>query len=580
MINAPVILFTYNRPDLVKRTLASLRKNQLADQTDLYIFSDGPKVGTDLMEIAKITEVRKIIRDEQWCKSVTIIEQPINKGLATSVIEGVTDIVGRYGKVIVVEDDVLLSPYFLKFMNNALKLYEKNERILSIGSWNYFCDPSLVREDHFFFRYPDSIAWATYARAWDLFERDASVALKKLKEENKMLAFTADGNAAYFKNMLDMQIEKKVDSWAIRWTATSIINNMLNVFPKQTLSKHIGFGKESTHEKSEVDYNSNLILADYEIRVTLPAEIKESKVAMKEWQKFVKINFMTNPQDYSFRFRLRKLAKKTAYRMARAVIKTVKGYGLSEAEQLVNDASKFERYKPTEFSYRNFKFQVTDFLSVANQIKEYFEEERIKVNLPDNPLIIDCGSNVGISVAYFKSKFPGAEIIAFEADPKVFSLLQLNIANNNLEGVELHNKAVWINDAGVEFGSEGADGGSIYFAGKKTKVESIRLKDILIRNQRVDLLKIDIEGSEVDVINDCGDTLKSVNYLFVEYHSLLHTRQELGSLLNTLLNNGFRYYIHSIGHQSKQPFLQIDPYNGMDVQLDIYAINTRYQPRN
>jgi len=138
--------------------------------------------------------------------------------------------------------------------------------------------------------------------------------------------------------------------------------------------------------------------------------------------------------------------------------------------------------------------------------------------------------------------------------------------------VQLVPKAVWINNAGVEFSSDGADGGSVLSDGTaKRKVDSIRLKDILGEESGVDFLKMDIEGAEVDVLVDCGDSLKNVKNIFVEYHSWQHLPQRLDLLLSTLQSAGFRYYIRSIGPIHTNPFIESNFENGMDIQLNIHA---------
>jgi FkbM family methyltransferase len=177
-------------------------------------------------------------------------------------------------------------------------------------------------------------------------------------------------------------------------------------------------------------------------------------------------------------------------------------------------------------------------------------------------------------VLYFKQLFPEASILAFEPDPNIFAYLKKNMEVNCIQGVQLVEKAVWKDDKGIKFGVEGADGGSIFFKGEHSiEIPSVRLRDILEHYPVVDLLKLDIEGAEVEVIKDCQDQLKKVKFLFIEYHSWIANSQELNVLLSCLKNNGFRYYIHSIGNQTDKPFLHVDAYNGMDVQLDIYAVN-------
>jgi GR25 family glycosyltransferase involved in LPS biosynthesis len=286
---APVVLFAYNRPQLLRKTLESLAANELAQETELYVYADGPKENADAHALENIRKVRALVREKNWCGKVTLIESEKNKGLATSIIEGVTQIVNAHSKIIVVEDDVLLSRYFLRFMNDALEQHKDDANVQSIGSWNYFCDPALLK-DNFFYRFPDSIAWATFDRAWKLFEKDSDRAMKRIAESGRAARFDGELNYPYFSNMLKLQAEGKISSWAIRWTATGIIHNMLSFFPRQTLSVHIGFGDDATHERME-DYNTGLVLA------TAPQEVKripveENVTAIAQWRKFVREHFV------------------------------------------------------------------------------------------------------------------------------------------------------------------------------------------------------------------------------------------------------------------------------------------------
>ena len=261
--------------------------------------------------------------------------------------------------------------------------------------------------------------------------------------------------------------------------------------------------------------------------------------------------------------------------MLRRIYRAIKPVQPSVEESLIQRATRTPRYTACSFEYRGFKLFASDFISVAYQIKEYFGDERMKFTASStSPLIIDCGANVGISVLYFKQLFPEANILAFEPDPNISAYFKKNMEANGVKGVQLEEKAVWKDANGIKFGVEGADGGSIFFEGEKSiQIPTIRLRDVPEQYPAVDLLKLDIEGAEVEVIRDCQDQLKKVKFLFIEYHSWIANKQELDVLLACLESNGFRYYIHSIGNQTNKPFLQVDAYNGMDVQLDIYAVN-------
>ncbi len=243
-----------------------------------------------------------------------------------------------------------------------------------------------------------------------------------------------------------------------------------------------------------------------------------------------------------------------------------------EEDRLIAQAGRFPRYTPTTIAFRGLRIRVTDMLSVAWQIKEFFGDERMKLTCdhPD-PVIIDCGANVGVSVLYLKHSFPQARITCFEPDAAVFACLEENLRANGITGVECRREVLWVDNHGVSFGSEGADGGSILRTGNAQRLPSARLREVLVKHSSIGLLKVDIEGAETTVLLDCGEEIRRVRNLYVEYHSLPGRPQELHQLLALLTNNGFRYYIHRIGVYHKHPFAGLEQ-APMDMQLDIHAI--------
>lgn len=126
---APVVLFVYNRPKHALQTLQALANNDLADESTLYIFADGPKENASKPELDKIKEVRIIIKSTQWCEHVTIVERDKNKGLDNSIVDGITEIISKHGNIIVLEDDIVTAPGFLRFMNDNLLIYESSEEV-------------------------------------------------------------------------------------------------------------------------------------------------------------------------------------------------------------------------------------------------------------------------------------------------------------------------------------------------------------------------------------------------------------------------------------------------------------------
>lgn len=275
---APIILFVYNRPDLTQQTLESLMRNEEAAKSRLFVFSDGPKANATEAQKEKIAEVRAVINSRNWCAETTLIAAETNKGLANSVIAGVTKITQEFGRAIIVEDDVTVSPYFLKFMNESLTYYENNDKVASIGGWNYYCPPEKIG-NHFFLRHPDTIAWATWARAWQLFNPDTDYLIHEI-EKRQLGKYLNMNNSLNLVRMLHKQKAEKVDSWAIRWTASLVLNNKLSLYPQFPLTRHEGFAAGthfSAHQSAE---ETPLALAQHPLSMT-PILVEENPLAVR-----------------------------------------------------------------------------------------------------------------------------------------------------------------------------------------------------------------------------------------------------------------------------------------------------------
>lgn len=230
------------------------------------------------------------------------------------------------------------------------------------------------------------------------------------------------------------------------------------------------------------------------------------------------------------------------------------------------------RYTPTSTKLLGTEIGLVDAASFLFMYKEIFEQQIYRFKAQNqNPIIIDGGANIGLSVLYFKQLYSNSHIIAFEPDNKVFNTLEKNINACALSDVKLVNKALWSSETVLEFMSEGADGGrviQIELEREKYQVSAVCLRDYLTRP--VDFLKLDIEGAETEVIKDCQDLLLNVNNMFVEYHSFVNETQSLHFILNVLHEAGFRLHIHP-PVTSPQPFYYRQVHLGMDMQLNIFA---------
>lgn len=248
---APVVLFVYNRLWHTQQTIKALQKNELAIDSDLFIFADGAK---NVEDQSSVNDVRKYLTTITGFKTITIEKSLSNKGLANSIIYGVTKIINQFGTVIVLEDDMITSKYFLQYMNNNLTTYYSFGDIISIHGFVY---PIKNLPETFFLRGADCWGWATWKRGWDLFEANGQKLLNAILE--KKLAKEFDFNNTYpFTQMLRDQIAGKNSSWAIRWYASAFLANKLTLYPGNTLVKNIGFDNSGTHCGSDDVFKSTI----------------------------------------------------------------------------------------------------------------------------------------------------------------------------------------------------------------------------------------------------------------------------------------------------------------------------------
>jgi hypothetical protein len=252
MNKTPIALFVYNRPEHTRRTVEALQKNVLAQESDLIVFSDAPKSET---QVGMVQEVRLYIRQIKGFKSVTIVERESNLGLARSIIDGVTATANKYGRIIVLEDDMVTSPYFLSYMNEALEKYAGEDRVVSIHGYVYPVDQPLP--EAFFLPGADCWGWATWSRGWTCFNRDGQFLLDELKRRKLIRAF--DFNGAYpFSKMLERQIKGTNDSWAVRWYASAFLADKITLYPGRSLVHNIGNDNSGTHCGESADLDAKL----------------------------------------------------------------------------------------------------------------------------------------------------------------------------------------------------------------------------------------------------------------------------------------------------------------------------------
>jgi hypothetical protein len=276
---APVVLFVYNRPEHTQKTIEALQKNIGADQTPLYIYSDGPR---DEKAKEMVAKTRAYLHTVTGFASIEIVEREENMGLARSVIAGTTDVVSRYGRVIVMEDDLVTGRYFLDYMNQALERYQDEKKVFSITGFSHFPKGTGKLPESYFLKVFSSWSWATWKDRWELFDADAAGWEEVKTNEQLSLDFDYDG-CFYNTQMLLSQMEyHTIDSWAIRAYWTQYRNDMVTLFPNRRLVENVGCDGSGVHCNTEGDYIRG-ILSEQEITKypATAAELPESKRELK-----------------------------------------------------------------------------------------------------------------------------------------------------------------------------------------------------------------------------------------------------------------------------------------------------------
>lgn len=304
---APIILFVYNRPWHTRQVLESLKANTLAGESKLYIFSDGAKQNADQNEISWIYEVRELIREKRWCGEVKIIEREQNLGLADSVITGVSEIIEKHEKVIVLEDDIVTGKYFLKFMNEALQLYENEKKVFGISGYKY---PSLniIKEPTYFLPIASSWSFGIWKDRWDKVNFNGTQLLKEVEDRNFQQKLDFGSNAFY--GMLKDHIAGKNDSWAVRLYVSMFLENAYFLYPNKSLIENIGFDNSGVHCGYD-DYYSKSKMSNDRVEV-VKRNVELNRKVIKNIKKSFNVKFKRKKSTFSL---MKSFASKILRRM-------------------------------------------------------------------------------------------------------------------------------------------------------------------------------------------------------------------------------------------------------------------------
>jgi hypothetical protein len=276
MNTAPITLFVFNRLVHTQKTIQSLQKNILAAESNLFIYADAPRNESDEDGVG---HVRAYLRTITGFKSITIRHREKNLGVDEHIIQGVTEIVNEFGKIIVLEDDLVTSIWFLKYMNDALNFYENKPQVACIHG--YLLPVKQKLNEVFFLKGADCWGWATWKHAWDLFEPDGLKLLKKIEEGGLQNEFDFKQTYPYTQALRD-QAEGRVTCWDIRWYASAFLGNKLTLYPGKSMVNNIGHDNSGTHCFITDSYEVSIS----EIPVNIETEVVASAQAYQAFASF------------------------------------------------------------------------------------------------------------------------------------------------------------------------------------------------------------------------------------------------------------------------------------------------------
>jgi len=247
---AAIIIFVYNRPQKTRKCIHSLSQNNLIQKSNVYIFCDGVPSNADEKQRKSIREVRNIVEETNLGNTKHVKESEINKGLSTSILDGVSEVLMQEEKAIILEDDIITSKHFLSYMNNALNIYKSVDKVMGVTA---YCNPTEYSlPETYFLPLGSSWGWGTWKSVWNSFNPNPDKLYHTLKEERLFEVFNSISiGAPPYQQILENHIAGKVESWAVLFQAYVVANRGLFLWPNESLVKNIGFDKEATHTKNK-----------------------------------------------------------------------------------------------------------------------------------------------------------------------------------------------------------------------------------------------------------------------------------------------------------------------------------------
>ncbi|HTN20027.1 MAG TPA: CatB-related O-acetyltransferase [Pelobium sp.] len=310
--------------------MEALMANELSKDSILYIYADGPK--NFLPELnAQIEETRVVLQKKQWCKEVHIITSEFNKGLASSIVDGVTEIVNKYGKVIVLEDDIVSSAGFLKYMNEALNRFQDDEKVMHVSGYMYPISEQIV-DGTIFLKVMSCWGWATWKRAWQFYSDDLGYFIAQLDTPEKISKFNIKGNGPFYNQLLQNK-DGLLNTWAVRWYSSWYFKNGTSLFPKTSLVKNIGFDGSGTHSRGGKNYVTNI--KALEVNISQSGNTDEENGFLEKINSFYKVESKEKKRLLNI-FPFKTTIKSKVYKiLARVIHKLFSIYSLNHKQPLI-----------------------------------------------------------------------------------------------------------------------------------------------------------------------------------------------------------------------------------------------------
>ncbi len=272
---APILLFAFKRYEHTKATLDALRKNYLADQSELVVVLDGAR---NELEFKEVQKVKELVLSEQWCGKVELIARKENRGLNENFFDTIAEVLAKHNKIIVLEDDICAAPYFLKYMNDALDHYENEKKVMNISGFAFNWKTKSLPES-FFIKCSSTWGWATWKDRWDLLIRNPKIIYDEVQRSNLKFDFTQRDTENDYFEQLEVEIEGKKNIWDIKWYGTLMLNDGLSLYPRKSLVENIGFDGSGTHYTANVV--GHKIELEYDKINDFPSLIEENVEARK-----------------------------------------------------------------------------------------------------------------------------------------------------------------------------------------------------------------------------------------------------------------------------------------------------------